>query len=154
MNYSQLTQYVIDPELLDLGLHSKSATELLVLTTVVESKAGRYLHQLHGPALGMFQMEPGTHDDCWDNFLKYKEPLAARVRRVAVNANAQEMIWNLRYATAMARVKYLRAPEALPPSDDVQALAQYYKTHYNSAEGKSTVDKSVAEYKAYIGESA
>ena len=41
-------------------------------TAAVESRMGTYLRQIGGPALGIWQVEPATHLDCWDNWLDYR----------------------------------------------------------------------------------
>jgi hypothetical protein len=49
---------------------------LLLGTALTESGDMHYLHQLgNGPALGVYQMEPTTHEDIYDNYLKYKKEL-------------------------------------------------------------------------------
>ena len=47
------------------------------------------------------------------------------------------MVWNLRYAVLMARVKYIRAPVPLPDAADAAALSAYHKQHYNTALGQA-----------------
>jgi hypothetical protein len=49
-----LRQYVIRPTLQRLGLWSLAAENLLLGTAAQESKLGYYLHQLEGPALGLY----------------------------------------------------------------------------------------------------
>ena len=63
------------------------------------------------------------------------------------------MIGNLYYAAAMARVHYLRRPEALPPAGDVEALGQYWKNFYNTFLGKGTVEEFVENYHRHVGDS-
>lgn len=176
MRVDQLRTYVIEPVLRDLGLYSASARELLVMTAAAESAGGDYLHQVGGgPACGIFQMEPATHDDIWTNFLRYRSggafqsverylasvgagdrsTLAARVAGWQVPGafrgdDAREMCGNLYYATAMARMHYLRVPQSLPASNDVNGLAEYHKTHYNTELGASEVAKTVNAYRRYI----
>ena len=58
-----LVKYVIEPVLKTLDLYSEDAVNLVLGTACVESECGRWLHQLGtGPALGIYQMEPDTHD--------------------------------------------------------------------------------------------
>ena len=60
-----------------LNLHSQAAEDLVMGTIAQESRMGTYIRQLgNGPALGISQMEPATHNDIWNNFLAYKEPLS------------------------------------------------------------------------------
>lgn len=143
----QLREYIIRPTLKELGLYSEAAEELLMLTAATESLCGEYLHQVGGPALGIFQMEPATHDDIWANWLKYKPTLAGKLARYGHEARA--LPGNLYYATAMARIHYRRRPEALPSAMDERGLAQYWKDHYNTHLGAGTADKAIQNYRKY-----
>ncbi len=134
----------------EADLYSDSAVELLMLTAAVESKLGTYIKQVRGPALGIFQMEPATHDDIWNNFIDYKKDLGPRLSDIA---NSEEdyasLEWNLAYSVLMTRIHYLRVPSKLPPADDVVAMANYWKTTYNTYLGKGTVEKAIKAYNSY-----
>lgn len=147
INLSQLNQYVIQPVLAAFGepFNSRSAVILLLGTAIHESAGGEYLAQNGGgPALGAWQMEPFTHDDCWHNFLQYQPGLAAAVRQFQVQgAGGAQMAYNLAYACAMARVKYIRAQPPLPAPDDFYGMAAYYKQFYNSDFGAAVVDPAL-----------
>ena len=64
----------------DITLYSEDAVDLLMMTAAAESNLGEYLRQINGPALGAFQMEPGTHDDIWKNYLNPKQHLGGPAR--------------------------------------------------------------------------
>lgn len=158
MQADQLRQYIIQPVLNYLGLYSASAEELLMMTAAQESHLGQYIHQLgNGPACGIFEMEPFTHDDIWKNYLSYHGDLADKVkslnsawRDIGEQPDAEEMIGNNFYACGMARVFYFRIPNALPPADQIEALAIYYKNHYNTAQGAATVPQVLDNYHRYV----
>lgn len=147
LNPEQLREYIIHPTLKFIAHHSKSAEELLMLTAAAESELGYYIHQVGGPALGIYQMEPATHDDIWGNWLKYKA-MAGHVSNLGTQSS--ELVSNLAYATAMARCHYLRVPEALPNAHETQALARYWKEYYNTEAGAGTVEKAVQKYREYV----
>jgi len=153
MNAQQLKKYILRPVFEDLGVCSDSAINLAVMTSIPESEGGEYIHQLGGgPAVGIFEMEPRTHDDIWNNYLEYRQDLAKKVKRWRCDAMAKagQMAGNNYYAAAMLRVHYLRVPEALPAADDIEGLARYYKKYWNTAGGASTIDATVAEYNEYV----
>lgn len=163
MRADQVRQYIIQPVLKSMGVYSPGAGELLLLTMAQESHMGEYIHQLGaGPALGPYQMEPATHDDCWTNYLKYKTDLATSIRQWVIPGSlfdsinghpmADQMIGNLYYATAMCRVRYLRALGAIPDKDDVRGLAAYYKQYYNTPEGAATIEEAISNYQRYVKE--
>lgn len=154
MDIKQLLEHIVKPTLTELGLYSLAA-ERLVMGTITQESDATYIKQLgNGPALGLAQMEPATHDDIWRNFLKYKPALSERVLRLAslgsIQANAtphsNQLITNLAYAVAMCRIHYYRRPEALPEADNIEALGQYWKEHYNTHKGKGTVSEFIEHF--------
>jgi hypothetical protein len=142
--------------LTDLGLCSDSAVELLLGTAAQESGFGTYLQQIKGPARGVFQMEPATERDIWDNFLCFNDRLALshRIRDLSGawrgGCDSFALEGNLIYQTAMCRVHYLRVPSPLPAANDLVALANYWKRHYNTFQGKGTPQEFVRNYHQYV----
>ncbi len=165
MNASQLRAYVIFPTLKPLDLWSLAVETLLVGTVAHESAMGKYLHQIKGPALGIYQIEPVTHFDIWANFLKYRAGLRDQIldrvpkamlrhdSATGTDYGAESMlITDLAYATIMARLIYLRAPSPLPEGDDISALAGYWKKFYNTPLGAGTENEFKAHYAQYADE--
>lgn len=144
----QFVDLIIEPTLQHIGLYSDAATELVLGTALQESRL-TYIHQLgNGPALGVFQMEPATHNDIWQNYLKYREDLrnyvidlASRINIKSGMVDALELISNLNYAAAMCRIHYLRTPDPLPQSGDTAGQAKYWKQYYNTPLGRGTVEE-------------
>jgi hypothetical protein len=131
-------------ELTGRELGGDAAEELLLLTALHESGGLRWRRQLSGgPALGLYQMEPATHDDIWMHFLSSRPELDAALRDMFTPADGQidSSLLELDdgYATAMARMHYFRGRQALPPAGDAGAQAAYWKRHYNTALGAGTV---------------
>jgi hypothetical protein len=63
---------VIRPTLIQIGLHSRAAEQLLLGTAMQESD---FIHRRQmggGPACSFFRMEPATHNDIWQNFLELR----------------------------------------------------------------------------------
>lgn len=146
-NLTQVKTRIIQPmlNLLPAQYNTQAAANLLTYTFLAESGGGEYIVQLSGgPALGPFQMETATHDDCWVNFLDYQAALAVVGRALACAGapGAAQMAGNWSYAAFMARVKYIRAPGALPAANDPVGLVGAWKAIYNSALGAGAVDAS------------
>ncbi|MGI9250965.1 MAG: hypothetical protein ACR2PR_07175, partial [Pseudohongiellaceae bacterium] len=124
---------------------SKPAVDLLLGTAAQESLLGTYVRQVGGgPALGIYQMEPATHDDILDNYVRYHDDLVDKLAEIfgsTLPMAPERLVYDLRYATIMARLHYYRRPEPLP--DDLVGLAQYWKTHYNTELGAGTVSEYV-----------
>ena len=149
LNVQQFRINIVEDTLAMIGERSVSAVELLLGTAIQESSL-TYLVQLGGgPAAGLFQMEPATHNDIWKNYLSFREDLALRVLTLSFTPgtpNAMEMIGNMHYACAMARMLYKRVPEALPEAGDVEGMANYWKEHYNTHEGAGTVEEYIENW--------
>ncbi|MCG8689693.1 MAG: hypothetical protein MI806_00645 [Minwuiales bacterium] len=152
LNIGQFRARVVRPVLETIGLHSMAAENLLLGTAAQESNF-RHLVQLGGgPALGLYQMEPATHDDIWENYLAFRGERAAKVEGFLVldQDRTEQLVWNLAYATAMCRIHYLRVPSPLPAPDDVQGLGRYWKEFYNTSQGRGTVDEFVENFETHI----
>lgn len=145
----QLREMIVRPTLVRLGMYSHAAENLVVGTAVQESHID-YVKQLgRGPALGIYQMEPATHDDIWENYLRFSPGLAAKMTELLAPwpEKQYQLVTNLAYATGMCRLQYRRRPEPLPPASDLRALGAYYKRWYNTPAGAATVDEFVANYR-------
>jgi hypothetical protein len=149
---SDLLIYVIKPVLKDLGLWSVDAEKLILGTACAESGCGRFLHQIGGPALGIYQMEPDTHNDIWDNFIEYRPELVKKLELMDASGHGSyedQLPGNLYYATAMCRIHYLRVPAPIP--DSLPKQAAYWKNHYNTELGKGSTDDYMAAWYRYVG---
>jgi hypothetical protein len=151
---------VITPALAALGLdgYLQAATELLLGTAMQESGLVFRKQLGGGPARGLFQMEPATHDDIWANFLKFRAALAAKIRQFLAGreVDAEELIDNDRYAAAMARIQYYRmgqivGKDPVPDATDIAGMADYWKTYYNTAGGAGAPAQFVANWEAHHG---
>jgi hypothetical protein len=137
------------------NIASDDAVELLLLTAAQESHLGRYLWQVgKGPALGVFQVEPNTHEDIYMNYLRFKPEVIAAVSHFkAEQLTARDnMKGNLAYQVVVARLVYYRIPKGLPSSKDLMAMANYWKVYYNTHLGKGTVSEAVRNYKHFVEE--
>ena len=142
----QFIDLIIEPTLEELGMFSTSAVELVLGTAIQESRL-TYIKQLGtGPALGICQMEPRTHDDIWNNFLAFRERMRQVVSEIG-GPDAKEMIWNLKYSVAMCRVHYRRVRFPLPQAGDLKCQAQYWKDHYNTDLGRGTTEEYISNWR-------
>lgn len=138
LNVHQFRSYVLRPSLERLNLWSQEAEMLLLGTALTESGDMHYLHQLgEGPAKGIYQMEPRTHEDIYNNYLEYRKPLRREVLAfiAPVPEPIEQLMTNLAYATVMCRIHYLRIKAAIPGANDLRGLAEYWKEHYNTGLG-------------------
>lgn len=154
LNIAQLREFIIKPALEDLIMYSPEAEELLVFTCAVESNGCSYIKQVNGPALGIYQMEPRTYNDIWQNYVIKKGSLVLTMIsnfHASFMPDEQRLMYDLRFATAMARLHYARVNEPLPRKDDIDALWCYYKIYYNTKLGAAQKAESIKKYSTYLG---
>ena len=170
IDFKQFREHVVVQTLRDLEEcipYSESAVDLLMMTCAHESRGGTYLKQVQGPALGVYQMEPSTHYDIWDNYLSYNSKLEVEVSCLIETSGLHDdmLITSLAYATAMARIHYYRVSEPLPVLPPLSTcidekhqeglylwqLAEYAKKHYNTVAGKATPEKYYNDYLEWRG---
>lgn len=151
-NYEQFRQKIVLHVLHGLGMWNEYAESLMMGTCAVESQGGTYLVQLnHGPAVGIYQMEPATHDDIWAQWLPNKAAIASNLLRtcnMATKPTASDMVNNLFYATAMARIQYFRNTPA-PVPDSEEGRAEFWLRYYNRG-SEQTADKYLKAHAAWI----
>lgn len=120
-----------------MGLWSPEAEALVLGTIYQESRGGYYLRQLRGPALGISQVEPAT-------FRWLVELYGARFPFIT-DRHPHELIWDLRLAIAMCRLRYLAVPGPIPKTLDGQAA--YWKAHYNTHLGAGKPEEYVSAWR-------
>lgn len=138
-------------------LYSKSAVNLLLGTMAVESAFGTFLYQKPSRiAKGIFQIEFATEQDIWNNYLFYgraaKRKAIYQISGVRSYENNGALEWNLAYGICMCRLFYRRVKEPFPVADDVVGLAQYWKSFYNTSQGKGTIEQFVKAYEKYVNQ--
>lgn len=152
MNKKQLRELIVET-LQEVDLYSESAVELLMGTAAVESNLGEYIKQVEGPALGIFQMEPDSHDDIWNHYIKYQ---SVKIRSKIYDSahclvhTAELLRYNLKYAIIMARLQYYRKPDPLPDANDIEGMAYFWKKHYNTHLGKGLQTDFIDKYIKYV----
>jgi hypothetical protein len=137
---------IVKPVLVAMGNWTE-ASEMLLMGTAAQESQLIYTHQINGPALGYFQMEPQTYQDCWTNFINFRAALKAKVlaiRTAAGPPKAEDMETDAKYAAAMARVRYMRVPASIPTSP--RDIAAYWKLYYNTPLGAGSVSDFIANW--------
>lgn len=143
LNPEQYFRLILDPTLDALEMHSIDAMYLMVRTAMVESQL-THLRQLpNGPALGLMQLEPKTIYSIY-RYLERRTDIRDRLldylQMQKLPTYMDSFVSNLSLNAAFARIKYWMNPEPIPPHSNIVAQGEYWKTHYNTAHGKGTVD--------------
>jgi len=156
---NQLKRLIMDV-LHGVSHHSDEAVDLLMLTAAQESKMGRYLYQIKGPARGIFQIEPATHRDLHENYLKYKPGLLTKAASFLGKRDFTshvDLVGNIPYQIVVARFQYLRFPKRIPGRDGfndefdyIFALAEYWKKYWNTEKGKGSAQEATQNYHRYV----
>ena len=139
------------------GADEPAAINLMLGTCWAESQGGTYLHQVGGPAMGIYQVEIPTHTDVWRNYLRYSSRAAHVVNILPLDARPDEaygmnadwhnqLITNLEYAVVIARLLYYRQSFEWPDQDDLEALGAIWKEFYNTHKGAGSVEHFVHSY--------
>lgn len=148
----QFREKIIRPVLHGLGMWNEYAEELMIGTAAAESAGGTYLmQQNNGPAVGIFQMEPKTHDDIWQRWLPNHPAIASNLMQscmMSMKPRADMMLYNLFYATAMARLEYYRNSSDQIPAE-VEKQAEYWVKYYNRG-GSGTIEKYLEARSCFI----
>lgn len=151
-------RHLIQEVCTSLGLYSLVAEELLMMTAAHESHMGEWMRQIHGPARGVFQMEPATALDLYANSLWYKphlEKLVDRHRPLIAGQTipmsiTDSLVHSTVYATALARAHYARFKDVLPVTIEFDVLYSYYKLRWNTPKGKATKAAVKKDYEHYV----
>jgi len=134
-----------------IGCYSDDAVNLILGTMAQESAMGKYRKQIGGgPALGVGQIEPATHDDIVKNFLKYHKDLSKKILEWSGMAtfNPLQLERNDKYSICMMRMQYYRQPKPVPHR--VEDLAAMWKKYYNTPLGAGTVAEFINNYNKYV----
>jgi hypothetical protein len=133
--------------LLDFGMHSDNCVELLAMICAHESLGGKYRKQIGGIALGIFQIEPATHNSIWDN----SDTIKSRAMRLGIKEDVNRLETDDRYSIFVAR-HYL-AQDVNPLPKTIDDMAKYCKSYWNRT-GKATPEKYLNDYLRWRDESS
>jgi len=129
--------------------YSDDAVELLMMIAAHESKLGVHIRQVNGPALGIFQIEPATHDDTWENGDSCELNASLLGYDWECEHTSDKLEWDIRYQIFMARQRLFMKPEAIPSKSTPKDMARYCKEHWNTVLGKASASDYLHDYKYY-----
>lgn len=162
LDVNQFREYVIRPTLLDLGMWSEAAEDLMLGTAVTESHLTYLVQHDDGPAKGVYQIEWNTASDILNRYLRiiakddtvyrFAETTGYDMRLGTLDKRTvnSELITNLKFATAVARLRYYMVPEPLPEVGDLEGYARYWKKYYNTHLGAGTEEKFTEMYREFV----
>ena len=130
--------------------YSEDTVELMMMIAAHESHLGTYLSQVNGPALGIFQIEPVTHDDTWANGDSCEANGAILGYNLECTIGGEPLEYDLRYQIFMARQKLFMITKAIP--SELGARARYCKYYWNTVHGKARAADYLDAYLNYCVE--
>jgi hypothetical protein len=138
---------LVTADLKKWGLHSDSAVKTICMATAHESGLGKYRKQLGGgPALGLQQIEPTTHDSIWT----YSDTIRERAREFGILRDLNQLENDDSYSIWVARHYLLMDVDPLPVGDIATAL--YCKSYWNRT-GKATAEEYLRDYWSWCSQS-
>lgn len=147
-----VAESIVIPALKKINHCELASMELVLGTGLHESNAWLFRKQIHGPALGMWQMEPRTANYLWDSVVSKRPQLKQDLLELA-NAsrfNPGMLIDNDKLSAAMCRVHYLNVKVRLPLPGDLVMQARYWKKYYNTCRGKGIEQSYINAWNANI----
>lgn len=156
LDVKHLLEMVVRPALREMD-HAPStvyggAAEQLVVTTAAKESNLRWLRQLSGPAVGLWQMEPFTFNDIRDRFIKTQPYMWNAFGRcsIALRPEAGELAYNLKLAALCCRIKYLMSSHPLPERGDIAGMAQMWKSVYNTELGAGKPEEFIRAWETQV----
>lgn len=141
MKYTEF-KHLCTEALLDWGLHSDACVELLAMICAHESLGGKHRKQIGGPALGLFQIEPVTHNSVWN----HSDSIRARAKRYSITEDVSKLESDDRYSIWVARHYLAMDKNPLPKTPE--AMAAYCKSYWNRT-GKAAPEKYLNDWQAW-----
>ena len=133
-----------------LGIPNTEEARRLVFETGMAESGYRNLEQIGGgPGISFFQLEIGTVQDIWENFILYRKPYIEAMYKLGLIEKELtfSVLTNIALAVAFCRIYYRRKPGAIPGT--MPGRAAYWKKWYNGP-GKGTVDHYVGVNMTFI----
>ena len=109
------------------GMYSPAAVDVIMMICAHESLGTKYRRQIKGPARGVFQMEPPTHDSIWAN----SDSITKRAKSLGINKDVNKLETDDAYALFMARHYLAMDPKPLP--QNLIAASHYCRGYWNGA---------------------
>ena len=140
---AQYRKFLLRPILQSVGAWSAEAEELMMWTAAAETGWLALRQFGDGPARGYFQMEGWVFKDLIDDRLQNNISKLANLKKHMDPSLSYEKNLEFNFAVQIlsARYFYGEVPEALPAVDDKMGQWHYYKKHWNTAGGDTTLDE-------------
>jgi hypothetical protein len=137
----------IEKPLNQIRLLHPNRVALCLRIGAVESDFGTHPKQINGPALGFYGYEPRTYECMKKNALPR---IWHKVKGVYFPDDPGFLIYDLAMATQAVAIQLSRFSEPIPDLEDIWGQARYWKTYWNTSEGKGTEEEFVKKSFVYV----
>lgn len=134
------------------SIDSPAARQIMLAIAGQESACGRYFAQLgDGPARGIWQVEPATHRDLQNNYLKYRLAFWQHLNKLLPDVVLTDPLLSCQlYSCGVARLCLYRQPDPMPALGDKNGMWQLYKKYFNSHLGAATKAEWDHNWEKYV----
>tara|TARA_Y100000034_G_C6584860_1_gene253835 strand:- start:41 stop:529 length:489 start_codon:yes stop_codon:yes gene_type:complete len=136
---------IVEYALYKVDSYSDDALALVVRTGMAESGYRALKGYGEGnPAIGFFQIEPATMYDMMRNYIVYRAPYRRALEGLGMEFKGDDIVVsvmsNIGVQAALCRLHYRRDKDPIPPWDDLEGQAEYWKRVYNTNLGRGTTE--------------
>ena len=147
MNLQQVKKYWVESalEFFPEPLRTPNRKQFMVAIGLVESGYNYVAQVPEADALGFWQVQLGTYRDNILNFLEFKNEFNdgwSLIKKIH-QATYPSMTSDCVFACYMGAITVYRAPAALPEYNDIEGMAKYWKTYYNTSQGAGSIEDAL-----------
>ena len=144
MDLRQVKKYWVEPalEFFPEPLRTPNRKQFMVAIGLVESGYNYVAQVPEADALGYWQVQKGTYLDNQVNFLDFKNEFNhywVLLKKIHI-ASYPSMASDCVFACYMGAITVYRAPASLPQYNDIEGMANYWKTYYNTSQGAGSIE--------------
>lgn len=110
---------------------------LILETACIESTFGEIVKQKRGPALGVFQMQPGTFRELQKSLQPAEKRFISKYKDEDLS-NLDNLKFNIPYQVAQCILLYSQFDVHKQNLSSIDKRARLYKKHWNTPKGKAT----------------
>ena len=154
MKLQQVIDYWIKPaiEYFPENLRTPNRVQFMLGIGLIESGYNAVAQEPVADALGFWQMERATFNDCIDNFLNYESEFSQGwdMIKMVYPILYRALTYDCVFACYMSAIKVYRAPPVIPDLFDLKGMAEYWKQYYNASPNGASIDEAISRMQPMI----
>lgn len=142
-NYGYVTDELVvemATKICDCVGHGKynTAVEMIIETAIAETGLGRIEDKTDGAGMGITQFDKIPFADVRDRSIKLRPAILKELGVDIAKVNWDDLRYNIFLSLLFARLLYWLKGDPIPAT--IEERAKYWKLHYNTKDGKGTVE--------------